>query len=62
MQRAYLDGLEAEGVISLKGTGEEGFPSTAEGGPTVRKGVDAGTDVIDLTAMRKHLESTRGGA
>lgn len=30
-----------------------------EGGPTVRENVDAGTDVIDLTAMRKELEAQR---
>lgn len=28
-------------------------------GPVIREGVDAGTDVIDLTAMRSELEAAR---
>jgi len=28
-------------------------------GPQIREGVDAGTDVIDLTAMRAELEADR---
>lgn len=57
MQRAYLDGLEADGTLSFKdGGGEEGFPAAGAGGPQVRKEVDAGTDVIDLGAMRQALE------
>lgn len=62
MKRAYLDGLEADGTISFEGEeGEEGFPAASAGGPQVRKAVDAGIDVIDLTAMRAQLESKRPG-
>jgi len=60
-QRAYLEGLEGDGTVSSEGeAGEGGFPSAAEGGPTVRR-AQAGTDVIDLTAMRAELEQRRGG-
>jgi len=56
-----MDGLEAEEILSWRGgEGEEGFPAASAGGPTVRKGVDAGTDVIDLAEMRAELEK-RGG-
>lgn len=61
MQRAYLEGLEADGTIKLQDSSEDGFPAEGEGGPRVRKGVDAGTDVIDITAMRAELEGKRGG-
>jgi len=47
--------------VSFKGGGDaEGFPAAIDGGPQVRKAVDAGTEVIDLTAMRQEL-SKRGG-
>jgi hypothetical protein len=62
---AYLDGLEADGTVSFKGdeegAEEEGFPAEAAGGPTVRREVDAGTDVIDITAMRAELEKQKRG-
>jgi hypothetical protein len=64
VRRAYLDGLEADGTISFKGDGEEGegeFPAASAGGPTVRKDIDPGTKVINLTEMREQLEKKRGG-
>ena len=56
-----MEGLELDGTLSFKdGDEEEGFPAAADGGPQVRKAVDAGTDVIDITALRAQLEQ-RGG-
>ena len=59
-----MEGLEADGTLSFKGEDEgaeaEGFPATEAGGPRVRREVDAGTDVIDITSMREQLEK-RGG-
>jgi hypothetical protein len=61
VQRAYLEGLEADGTITRdEEAADGGFPSPAEGGPTVRR-AEAGTDVIDITAMRDELERRRGG-
>lgn len=60
MRRAYLDGLEGDGTISFE-AGEGEIPAASAGGPQVRKAVDAGTDVIDLTSMRAQLESKRRG-
>jgi hypothetical protein len=64
MQRAYMDGLEADGTIS-SGKEEEAeagqaLPAAGDGGPSRRQG-QAGTDVIDLAAMRADLERKRGG-
>jgi len=54
VQRAYLDGLEADGTLSF----EDGAGELPEG--TVhRAGIDAGTDVIDLAGMRAELEAER---
>lgn len=61
LQRAYLDGLESDGLVKFSGGGDEGFPAASAGGPQVRKGVDAGTDVIDIGAMRRQLEQRGGG-
>ena len=58
MQRAYLEGLEADGTVSFDRDGE--FPSEAEGGPKVRQ-AEVTADVIDITAMRAELEQQRGG-
>lgn len=55
MQRCYLDGLEQDGTLGESGDGE--LPPGFE--PTVRENVDAGTDVIDLAAMRSQLEADR---
>jgi hypothetical protein len=41
--------------LNRDGGGLEDMPD----GPTVRKNVDAGVDVIDLTAMRASLEAER---
>jgi hypothetical protein len=63
MQRAYLEGLEADGTLQREepsGEAGEGFPSPAEGGPSVRR-AGAGADVIDITAMRAELDRQRGG-
>jgi hypothetical protein len=60
VRRAYLDGLEADGTISFD-EGEGEIPAASAGGPTVRKGIDPGTKVIDLTGMRAELEKKRGG-
>jgi hypothetical protein len=61
----YLDGLDQEEEIPFSlGAGDGGFEdgSTAPGqqGPTIRTGVDAGTNVIDLAAMRAELEASQG--
>lgn len=63
MQRCYLEGLQQDGTISSSDDDDQapGFE------PTVRSDVDAGTDVIDLGAMRAELEAgrdrrTKGGA
>jgi hypothetical protein len=53
--RAYLWGLEQDGTIGEAQDGE--LPDGFE--PTVRSDVDAGTDVIDLAAMRTELEAGR---
>jgi hypothetical protein len=46
--------------FSEPGEGESGLDvMPAEMRPTVRESVDAGTDVIDLTAMRRELEAGR---
>jgi hypothetical protein len=62
VQRSYLEGLEADGTITRdEGEAAGGaFPSAAEGGPVQRQ-AEAGTDVIDITAMRAELEKRRGG-
>ena len=63
MQRCYLEGLQQDGTISSSDDADQapGFE------PAVRTDVDAGTDVIDLAAMRAQLEAerdqrTKGGA
>lgn len=56
VQRAYLEGLEEDQEVPF-GWSEEG---TDSGLPfTRREAVDAGTDVIDLAAMRDQLETDR---
>jgi hypothetical protein len=54
VQRAYLAGLEADGTLSY----DEGDGEMPEGA-VHRTGVEAGTDVIDLAAMRDELEAER---
>ena len=48
--------LQQEDLASAFGADEEGRPA----GPQVRENVDAGTDVIDLAAMKAELEAGRG--
>ena len=62
MQRAYLDGLEADGTISGGGEGQagEGFPAASAGGPTARR-AEVATDVIDIGSMRAELEQRKRG-
>jgi len=59
-KRMYLDGLiDDETVpISMEEGGAQGLP-TGAAGPTIRSNVEAGTDVIDLNAMRAELEAER---
>lgn len=47
--------LQEEDPASAFGTDEEG----RRAGPLVRENVDAGTDVIDLAAMKAELEAGR---
>lgn len=60
-QRAIIDYLDqAEDIpFSLQGGGLEDLPEGHR--PQVRSGVDAGTDVIDLAAMRASFEAGRRG-
>jgi hypothetical protein len=58
VQKAYLEGLEAEGIFEFREAGPEPGEMGLEG-PAVREGVDAGVGVIDLTAMREELEAQR---
>ena len=61
IQRIYMDGLEAEEVVSFdRGESEGAIPSHAAGGPQTRT-ADPGTKVIDITALRSELEARRGG-
>ena len=55
MQRAYLDGLEADGTLGGGGESGEGFPAASAGGPVQRQ-AQAASDVIDLGSMRRELE------
>lgn len=48
-----MEGLEADGTLSFQG-GDEMPEETVH-----RERVDAGTDVIDLAAMRAELETER---
>lgn len=66
MQQAYLEGLsEEEGIpfrlrydVSARfRPGEDPAPGMA--GPVIRKDVDGGADVINLTAMIAELEAAR---
>jgi hypothetical protein len=58
MQRTYLDGLEADENVPFK-FDDGGADSGQAAGPAVRENVDAGVDVIDLTAFRADLEAMR---
>jgi hypothetical protein len=55
VQRCYLEGLQQDGTLGEQDDGE--LPPGFE--PTVRENVDAGTEVIDLAAMRDQLEADR---
>jgi hypothetical protein len=60
----YLDGLDQEEEIPFTRNNDAGQKFGGGGevapgmeGPTIRTGVDAGTNVIDLAAMRAELEA-----
>ena len=55
-QRAVIDFMEQAEDIPLS-VAEGDIPADLR--PTVRANVDAGTDVIDLGAMRAELEAAR---
>jgi hypothetical protein len=67
IQQVYLEGLEQDPEVPLTfdqgGSGGDaggvfaGLP--AGQGPQIRENVDAGVDVIDLSAMRRELEASR---
>lgn len=58
IQQAYLDGLDQDEDIPFsRNSDASGAFGEGEMGPTVRTGVDAGTAVIDLAAMRAELEA-----
>lgn len=60
LQRLYLDGLAADESVPFHFTEEAPEMGAGTGmGPVVRENVDAGTDVIDLGAMRDQLEDQR---
>jgi hypothetical protein len=66
VQRAYLDGLDEDESVPISFT-EGGGPEEVTASlhpserPSTRENVDAGMHVIDLSAMRKSLESAREG-
>ena len=65
MQKCYLDGLAEDESVPFTWKEETGELTPGMAGPVRRENVDAGTDVIDLTAMRAELEAERakrGGA
>lgn len=61
LRRAYLEGLDQDESVPFRmeegqqGPGFLGMP----GGPKIRENVDAGVEVIDLSAMRAELEAAR---
>jgi hypothetical protein len=59
MQRCYLDGLAEDESVPFGWQEHTGEVTPGMNGPQIRENVDAGTDVIDLTAMRAELEADR---
>jgi hypothetical protein len=61
IKRAYLQGLDEDETVPFHFAeeGVETLPPAER--PATRTGVDAGTAVIDLTAMREQLEAHRRG-
>jgi hypothetical protein len=58
-QQMYLEGLLDDPTVPFSNEEDQGeLPGSAQG-PTIRENVDAGTDVIDLTAMREGFEAER---
>lgn len=57
-RRTLLEGLSEDEEVGFRLGEDDGFAGM-QGGPTVRENVDAGTDVIDLAAMRAELEAAR---
>lgn len=56
----YLEGLSDEEDIPFRisrDVSAQQQEAPARRGPAVREGVDAGTDVIDLAAMKAELEA-----
>lgn len=58
IQRAYLEGLEQEGIFEMKGGGNAEDLFGPEG--ITRREVDTGGQVIDITGMISDLERRRG--
>lgn len=60
LRRAYLEGLDQdESVPFHMEVSEMPMLAGAPGGFRVRENVDAGVEVIDLTALRAELEAGR---
>lgn len=59
IRRAYLEGLDQDESVPFSMQETELPAAGAPGGFSVRENVDAGVDVIDLTALRRELEAGR---
>lgn len=62
VQRMYLEGLKAEGLLNLGGgeqqQPEEDLSGLPDGGPVIRL-VEAARESIDIKAMQEQLAATR---
>jgi len=63
LRRAYLEGLDQDESVPFHMEQSEVPMAGQPGGFRIRENVDAGVEVIDLTALRAELEAgRRGGA
>jgi hypothetical protein len=59
LRRAYLEGLDQDESVPFAMQQSEMPMAGLPGGFRVRENVDAGVEVIDLSAMRAELEAGR---
>lgn len=58
-QRALIEGLDQDEDVPVRFEETGGPQQQSAQGPTIRENVDAGVDVIDISAMRDELEAAR---